>query len=83
MPPLVVRSGTLVLFVEWCWLQPARPPARPPGRLTIPSTIDRRLSGVVVTVRRKHKVQLQEDVAEEARALLKAKVGAPLSTPPL
>lgn len=35
LPLLAVRSGTLVLFVEWCWLQPGRSP----GRLTAPSTI--------------------------------------------
>ncbi|MFE4416083.1 hypothetical protein [Streptomyces sp. NPDC056821] len=58
LPPTAVRSGTLVLFVEWCWLHPARPPrpGRPPGPLTAPSTIDRRLSGVVVTARRQHKL---------------------------
>ncbi|MEV5086190.1 hypothetical protein AB0K74_48620 [Streptomyces sp. NPDC056159] len=63
-------------FVEWCWHQPARPPkpGQKPGKLTAPSTIDRRLSGVVVTARRQLKLQLAEDVAEEARALLKAKV---------
>lgn len=61
LPPAAVRSGTLVAFVEWCWLQPARPPkpARPPGRLTAPATIDRSLSGVVVTARRQLKLQLQ------------------------
>ncbi|MFF5985489.1 integrase [Streptomyces olindensis] len=76
LPPAAVRSGTLVAFVEWCWHQPARPPkpGREPGTLTAPSTIDRRLSGVVVTARRQLKLQLAEDVAEEARALLKAKV---------
>ena len=76
LPPAAVRSGTLVAFVEWCWLQPARPPkpGRPPGKLTAPATIDRRLSGVVVTARRQLKLQLQDDIAEEARALLKAKV---------
>ncbi|MFD4974684.1 hypothetical protein [Streptomyces sp. NPDC058424] len=58
-------------------LAPARPAPKPgqkPGKLTAPSTIDRRLSGVVVTARRQLKLQLAEDVAEEARALLKAKV---------
>ncbi|MET7887410.1 tyrosine-type recombinase/integrase [Streptomyces avermitilis] len=76
LPPAAVRSGTLVAFVEWCWHQPARPPrpGRPPGRLTAPATIDRRLSGVVVTARRRLKLHLAQDVAEEARALLKAKV---------
>ncbi|MFF8432448.1 integrase [Streptomyces sp. NPDC016566] len=75
LPPAAVRSGTLVAFVEWCWHQPARPPkpGHPPGKLTAPSTIDRRLSGVVVTARRQLKLQLAEDIAEEARALLKAK----------
>jgi hypothetical protein len=78
LPPAAVRSGTLVAFVEWCWLQPARPPkpGRAPGRLTAPSTIDRRISGVVVTARRQLKLQLAEEIAEEARALLKAKVKA-------
>lgn len=62
--------------MEWCWHQPARPP-KPgcePGKLTAPSTIDRRLSGVVVTARRQLNLQLAEGVTEEARALLKAKV---------
>ncbi|MFJ4536621.1 hypothetical protein ACIP39_11715 [Streptomyces tibetensis] len=76
LPPAAVRTGTLVAFVEWCWHQPSRPPkpGREPGALTAPSIIDRRLSGVVVTARRQLKLQLAEDVAEEARALLKAKV---------
>ncbi|MFE5847692.1 integrase [Streptomyces niveus] len=76
LPPAAVRTGTLVGFVEWCWIRPAREPkpGRPPGRLTAPATIDRRISGVVVTARRRLKLQLQEDIAEEARALLKAKV---------
>ncbi|MFF4429744.1 integrase [Streptomyces sp. NPDC001513] len=78
LPPAAVRAGTLVAFVEWCWHQPARPPqpGRPAGRLTTPTTIDRRLSGVVVTARRQLKLQLQQDIAEEARALLKAKTKA-------
>ncbi|MEV5107589.1 hypothetical protein ACFQ7G_19585 [Streptomyces massasporeus] len=54
LPPAAVRTGTLVAFVEWCRHQPARPPkpGREPGPLTAPSTIDRSLSGVVVTARR-------------------------------
>ncbi|MFI0234823.1 integrase [Streptomyces sp. NPDC017086] len=76
LPPTAVRTGTLVAFVEWCWHQPARTPkpGQEPGKLTAPSTIDRRLSGIVVTARRQLKLQLPTDVAEEARALLKAKV---------
>lgn len=72
LPPLAVRSGTLVLFTEWCWIQPGYKP----GLFMAPSTIDRRLAGVVVTGRRQHKLQLAVDVAEEARALLKSKVKA-------
>ncbi|GGP82296.1 integrase [Streptomyces melanogenes] len=72
LPPLAVRSGTLVLFTEWCWLQPGYKP----GLFMAPAAIDRRLAGVVVTARREHKLQLAVDVAEEARALLKAKVKA-------
>ncbi|MFC7841890.1 hypothetical protein [Streptomyces sp. NPDC057382] len=70
LPPLAVRRGTLVLFVEWCWLQPGRRP----GTLLAPTTIDHRLSGIVVTARRQHCLALPEDIAEEARALLQAKV---------
>ncbi|WP_245240151.1 hypothetical protein [Streptomyces erythrochromogenes] len=75
LPPAAVRSGTLVAFVECCWHQPARTPkpGSPPDKLTAPTAIDRRLSGIVVTARRQLKLQLQPDVAEEARALLKAK----------
>lgn len=72
LPELAVRSGTLVLFVEWCWLQPGYKT----GLFMAPATIDRRLAGVVVTARRQHKLTLSADVAEEARALLKAKVKA-------
>ncbi|MFE2749598.1 integrase [Streptomyces scopuliridis] len=72
LPPLAVRSGTLVLFTEWCWIQPGYKT----GLFMAASTIDRRLAGVVVTGRRQHKLQLAVDVAEEARALLKAKVKA-------
>ncbi|MFC9498434.1 integrase [Streptomyces sp. NPDC056982] len=63
-------TGTLVAFVEWCWRQPGQRR----GTLTAPSTIDRRVTGVVVTARCQLKLQLQEGIAEEARALLKAKV---------
>ncbi|MGW3990416.1 hypothetical protein [Streptomyces sp. NPDC004830] len=63
-----MRRGTLVLFVEWCWLQPGRWP----GTLLASATIDRRLSGIVVTARHQHRLPLPEDVAEEARALLQA-----------
>ncbi|MEN8651625.1 hypothetical protein ABCR94_13590 [Streptomyces sp. 21So2-11] len=72
---LAVRSGTLILFAEWCWMQPARPskPGKPPGPLTSPATIDRRLAGVVVTGRRQHRLPLAVDIAEEAHVLLKAK----------
>ena len=69
LPELAVRSGTLVLFVEWLWRQPGRKP----GTYTAPATIDRRLTGVVVTARRKHQLPLSGKVAEEARALLKAR----------
>jgi hypothetical protein len=72
LPPLAVRPGTLVLFTEWCWIQPGYKP----GLFLAPATIDRRLAGVVVTGRRQHRLQLAVDVAEEARALLKAKVKA-------
>ncbi|MFD4996980.1 site-specific integrase [Streptomyces buecherae] len=70
LPVLAVTTGTLVLFVEWCWIQPGRSA----GTFLAPNTIDRRLSGVVVSGRRQHKLPLPADIAEEARALLKAKV---------
>ncbi|MFK4071851.1 hypothetical protein [Streptomyces sp. NPDC029674] len=70
LPPAAVRTGTLVAFVEWCWRQPGQRR----GTLLAPTTIDRRISGVVVTGRRQLKLQLAEDIAEEARALLKAKI---------
>lgn len=70
LPPAAVRTGTLATLVDWCWTQPGR--GR--GTLTAPTTIDRRLTGVVVTARRQYKLQLAEGIAEEARALLQAKV---------
>jgi hypothetical protein len=44
------------------------------GTYTAPSTIDRRLSGVVVTGRSKHKLRLDKTVGSRARNVLKAKV---------
>ncbi|MFJ9855258.1 tyrosine-type recombinase/integrase [Streptomyces sp. NPDC101150] len=57
-------------FVEWLWIQPGWKA----GTFTAPTTIDRRLSGVVVTGRTEYKLALDRTVAARARRVLKAKV---------
>ncbi|MEU5218503.1 tyrosine-type recombinase/integrase [Streptomyces sp. NPDC020807] len=70
LPLLAVEEGTLVAFVHWLWQQPGKKA----GTLTAPSTIDRRISGVVVTARKQHRLKLDPDVGALARELLKALV---------
>ncbi|MEV6595164.1 hypothetical protein [Streptomyces acidicola] len=67
VPLLAVTPGTLVMFVEWLWTQPRAKPGTRPAR----STIDRRLSGTVVTARAEHGVKLKDGVARLARNRLK------------
>ncbi|MGX1762277.1 hypothetical protein ACWIG5_36165 [Streptomyces lydicus] len=45
LPTTAITPGSLTAFVEWLWVQPGWKA----GTFTAPSTIDRRLSGVVVT----------------------------------
>lgn len=70
LPPTAITPGSLTAFVEWLWHQPGWKP----GTRTAPSTIDRRLSGVVVTGRTEHGLLLHKTVAARARRVLKAKV---------
>lgn len=67
VPLLGVTPGTLVLFVEWLWEQPGAKP----GTCTAPSTIDRRLSGVVVSARDEHGITMEDGVARRPRNRLK------------
>ncbi|MGW1364726.1 integrase [Streptomyces chartreusis] len=67
VPLLALTAGTLVMFVEWLWGQPGAKP----GTRTAPSTIDRRLSGTVVTARAEHGVKFEDGVARLARNRLK------------
>ncbi|MCU4750218.1 integrase [Streptomyces sp. G-5] len=67
VPLLAVTSGTLVMFVEWLWTQPGWRK----GTLAAPSTIDRRITGTVVTARTDHELTLEEGVARLARNRLK------------
>ncbi|MEV7817370.1 hypothetical protein AB0P05_43035 [Streptomyces flaveolus] len=67
VPVLAVTPGTLVMFVEWLWTQPGGKK----GPYIAPSTIDRRISGTVVTARAEHGVRLEDDVARLARNRLK------------
>jgi hypothetical protein len=48
--PVLITPGTLVMFVEWLWTQPGGKK----GTHTAPSTIDRRISGAVVSARAEH-----------------------------
>lgn len=51
------------MFVEWLWTQPGWKK----GSFTVPSTIDRRLSGTVVSARADHGLKLEDGVARLAR----------------
>jgi hypothetical protein len=66
-PVLAVTPGTLVMYVEWLWTQPGGKK----GTFTAPSTIDRRISGTVVSARAEHGVRLENGVARLARNRLK------------
>ncbi|MFD8381734.1 integrase [Streptomyces sp. NPDC059679] len=70
LPATAITPGSLTAFVEWLWVQPGWKK----GTYTAPSTIDRRLSGVVVTGRTDHHLVLDKTVAARARRVLKAKV---------
>lgn len=60
LPPTAATRGTLRAFVAWLWEG---------GRA--PTTIDRRLAGVVVTLRREHQAAISPDDTAAARELLK------------
>ncbi|MBT2423453.1 integrase [Streptomyces sp. ISL-22] len=67
VPLLAVALGTLVMFVEWLWTQPGWKK----GTFTAPSTIDRRISGTVVSARAEHGLKLEDGIARLARGRLK------------
>jgi integrase len=60
LPATAATRGTLRAFVAWLW-----------DRGAAPSTIDRRLAGVVVTLRRDHRAVLNPDDSRAARELLR------------
>ncbi|WP_327286585.1 integrase [Streptomyces sp. NBC_01205] len=66
VPLLAVTEGTLTAYVEWLWTRPGWKPATGMA----PSTIDRRISGTVVSARDEHGVKLERGVARLARARL-------------
>lgn len=66
LPVLAVRSGTLTAFVQWLWTQPGQQP----GSFAAPSTIRRRLSGVLVTGRQRHGLTLPSALGDDAVELL-------------
>lgn len=70
LPVTAIPPSSLTAFVEWLWFELGWKK----GPSTAPSTIDRRLSGVVVTGRTDHKRQLDKTVAAHARRILKVKV---------
>lgn len=72
LPPSAITAGSLTAFVEWLWVQPGWKA----GTFMAPSTIDRRLSGVVVTGRDRYGLQLDKTIASRARRVLKARVKA-------
>ncbi|WP_079154661.1 tyrosine-type recombinase/integrase [Streptomyces subrutilus] len=70
LPVLAVEEGTLVAFVHWLWQQPGKKA----GTNTAPSTVERRLSGVISTARKEHGLTLDRKVASLAREYIKALV---------
>jgi integrase len=60
LPVTAATRGTLRAFVAWLW-----------GNGAAPSTIDRRLAGVVVTLRREHRITINPDDTRAAREMLK------------
>lgn len=60
IPPIRTSRGILRAFVAWLWRAGAAP-----------STIDRRLTGVTVTLRREHHVDVDPEHVRLARELLK------------
>ncbi|WP_331742815.1 integrase (plasmid) [Streptomyces sp. NBC_00868] len=67
VPLLAVTPVTLTAYVEWLWTQPGWKA----GTGMAPSTIDRRISGTVVSARDEHGVKLEEGVARLARHRLR------------
>lgn len=68
LPVLAIEEGTLVAFVHWLWQQPGKKA----GTNTAPSTVERRLSGVISTARKEHGLTLDRKVASLAREYLRA-----------
>lgn len=71
IPTTAIRIGTLTMFVGWLWNRENQRRGKLLGTYTAPNTIDRRLSGVVVTGRKRLGLNLPANVAEPARELLK------------
>jgi len=65
LPPAAVSRGMLRAFVIWLWDSGAAP-----------STIDRRITGVTVTLRREHHIEVSREDTSAARELLKDHVRA-------
>jgi integrase len=61
-----VRLGVLRAYVTWLWEQGGQD-----GRPLAPTTIDRKLAGLSVTLRKRHGVVINPDHTEAARELLK------------
>lgn len=61
IPPTAATRGTLRAFVDWLWNRQHR----------APTTIDRKLAGVVVTLRSEHRIVVHPDDTKAARELLK------------
>ena len=66
VPVTAARRGTLRGFVHWLWTE----------KDSAPATVNRRLAGVVVTLRREHRVLVNPDDVAAARELLKDYVRA-------
>ncbi|GES32548.1 hypothetical protein AB0G60_16975 [Streptomyces angustmyceticus] len=77
--PTTAAPGALTAFVEWLWVQPGWKA----GTFTSPSTIDRRLSGVVVTGRTEYKITIDVRVSKASPRKVKVPFGSRPSTCPV
>lgn len=61
------RRGVLVAYTKWLWEQGGEK-----GEPLSPATVERRLSGLIVTLRREYDVLTDPDHGREARTLIRA-----------
>ncbi|WP_329375601.1 hypothetical protein [Streptomyces sp. NBC_01483] len=64
VPLFAVTSSTLAMCVEWMWGRPGWKK----GMVTAPSTVDRRITGMIVVARTEHGMQPERTRCGNRRA---------------